>query len=279
MPLLVVAVAAGAAGYLIGRDSAGSPPPDAPPACTEPGPRPAPVEISHPAAYAPPGKAEAPPESMGPVPNTAPRGDLLVGSLIKTPNGDLRVTGSAGKYLLVREGLWRTYGENGSKLSEEDYTTGVLDGPAVYYHANGNPREEGAYRAGKKHGVWTTWDEQGNRVSEGEWANGELTVPLRLWDAAGRFPPEGEALAKAEVDGKYRGLLQKIGAPDDRERYPEFHDFGHYRETDYLGHKNVPAGYWVYVYPYWYIWEERLRTDTPPEELLDTIKKHIDPIR
>ena len=37
--------------------------------------------------------------------------------------------------------------------------------------------------------------------------------------------------------------------------YSNFNDFGYYQSTSYVGHDNLPAGYWVYVYPFWYIWE------------------------
>ncbi len=26
---------------------------------------------------------------------------------------------------------------------------------------------------------------------------------------------------------------------------------------EYQGHKDLPKRYWVYVYPYWYLWDER----------------------
>ncbi len=39
--------------------------------------------------------------------------------------------------------------------------------------------------------------------------------------------------------------------------YGEFRDYGHYRQTDYQDVKDVPAAYWVYVYPHWYVWREK----------------------
>jgi hypothetical protein len=60
--------------------------------------------------------------------------------------------------------------------------------------------------------------------------------------------------AKAHVNGKYGRLLRKIKVPQDRKSYGDFTDFGHYQATDWAGHKNIPAGYWVYVHPHWYIW-------------------------
>jgi hypothetical protein len=63
-------------------------------------------------------------------------------------------------------------------------------------------------------------------------------------------------LAKASVDGKYRKLLRRIKVEDDKQAYGEFNDYGRYTATSYAGYNDLPAGYWVYVYPHWYIWGE-----------------------
>jgi hypothetical protein len=68
----------------------------------------------------------------------------------------------------------------------------------------------------------------------------------------------GDAAAiKASVNGKYGKLLRRIHVPRDKANYTEFRDYGQYQATDYAGHQNIPAGYWVYVYPHWYIWGEQ----------------------
>ncbi|MBI1314443.1 DUF3520 domain-containing protein [bacterium] len=66
-----------------------------------------------------------------------------------------------------------------------------------------------------------------------------------------------EARIKAAVDGKYRRLLKKIEVRDDLQQYGAFHDFGFWdKSTEYKGHRDLLPGYWVYVYPHWYIWGE-----------------------
>ena len=66
-----------------------------------------------------------------------------------------------------------------------------------------------------------------------------------------------EARIKAAVDGKYRRLLKKIEVRDDLQQYGEFSDFGFWdKSTEYKGHSDLLPGYWVYVYPNWYIWAE-----------------------
>jgi RNA polymerase sigma factor (sigma-70 family) len=73
--------------------------------------------------------------------------------------------------------------------------------------------------------------------------------------------PENKAIAdaapaKASVNGKYRKLLRRIKVEGDKAGYGEFSDYGHYTGTSYAGYDNLPVGYWVYVYPHWYIWGE-----------------------
>jgi hypothetical protein len=69
--------------------------------------------------------------------------------------------------------------------------------------------------------------------------------------------PDDEALVKARVNGKYRMLLAQLKAPADLTMYKDFSDAGRRDATDYAGQVDLPKGYWVYVYPYWYIWRDR----------------------
>jgi len=66
--------------------------------------------------------------------------------------------------------------------------------------------------------------------------------------------PSREARLRATCDGRYRDLLDKLVLPDDRQRHGTFHDLGYQPGQSYRGHTDLPAGYWVYVYPHWYIW-------------------------
>jgi hypothetical protein len=68
-----------------------------------------------------------------------------------------------------------------------------------------------------------------------------------------------KALAKARVEGKYTELLEIFEAESDYRAYSTFHDFGHYPATSYAGQSDLPEGYWVYVYPNWYIWKNKVR--------------------
>lgn len=73
--------------------------------------------------------------------------------------------------------------------------------------------------------------------------------------------PDNKAVAdmapkKASVNGKYRKLLKRIKVEGDRQSYTDFSDYGMYTGTAYAGYTDLPPGYWVYAYPYWYIWGE-----------------------
>ena len=56
--------------------------------------------------------------------------------------------------------------------------------------------------------------------------------------------------------GRYRRLLRKLPLPGDRKTYGDFYDWGYWSGTAYRGHKDLPKGYWVYVYPHWLIYAE-----------------------
>ena len=45
-------------------------------------------------------------------------------------------------------------------------------------------------------------------------------------------------------------------AIDDRARQGGFFDKGFERTPEYKGIRDIPAGYWVYLAPSWYVWEE-----------------------
>jgi hypothetical protein len=62
---------------------------------------------------------------------------------------------------------------------------------------------------------------------------------------------------KASVNGKYRGLLKTLNVPNDRNSYRDLYEGGYRNTSSYSGNYNIPGGYWVYSYPYWYIWESK----------------------
>jgi len=63
-----------------------------------------------------------------------------------------------------------------------------------------------------------------------------------------------EALEKARCGGKYDRLLRTVRVPKDVAEHGAFKEAGLFEASDYAGHTGIPQGYWVYVYPNWYVW-------------------------
>lgn len=70
-----------------------------------------------------------------------------------------------------REGLWKSYYEDGKIWSEGEYKDGLRDGLTITYHPNGVKRFEGAFYQSKKSGIWKFWDENGEFVKEMDFEN------------------------------------------------------------------------------------------------------------
>jgi hypothetical protein len=264
----VVAAASGIAGYLLGSTRSGggtTAPADAAPA--EP-----PSILRHPSELPPPPELAGRPPPTVPsnfvppegeqTPKPTPKFEELVtgfhGDSLDVPGGRLVVVLRDGDHVLVRDGPWRELGPDGRLLAEGEYREGAKVGRWTTYHPNGRVDAQEEWHEGKKHGTWLHHDAEGRLVRRATWEGGNLAAPIELWDPGGVLPPEGELLRRASVEGKYAWLLLRIAAPDDRATYGDFRDFGTYRETDYLGHRGVPAGYWVYVHPFWFVWRDRI---------------------
>jgi hypothetical protein len=87
---------------------------------------------------------------------------------------------------------------------------------------------------------------------------------------ASAAPTPGEnleqMLKKAAVDGKYRMLLAQFKVEKDKDEHGEFKDLGMRNMPTYGDHKDLPKGYWVYVYPYWYIWRDLTSVQRPKRD-------------
>ena len=66
-----------------------------------------------------------------------------------------------------------------------------------------------------------------------------------------------ESREKATCEKKYTDLLDKWEASDDFKAYGDFFDLGYRNSASHGSRQGLPAGYWVYVYPNWYIWGQR----------------------
>jgi antitoxin component YwqK of YwqJK toxin-antitoxin module len=64
-----------------------------------------------------------------------------------------------------REGLWKSFYENGVQWSESTFVCGVKFGKTTTWYENGNKRYEGFYANDKESGMWTFWNEAGELVN------------------------------------------------------------------------------------------------------------------
>lgn len=70
-----------------------------------------------------------------------------------------------------------------------------------------------------------------------------------------------ELYKRAQADGKYRMLLRQIKVEKDVDKYTRFKDLGYRDRRSYGDYENLPAGWWVYVAPYWFIWRDNANVE------------------
>ena len=83
----------------------------------------------------------------------------------------------------------------------------------------------------------------------------EWVLSNRILPAKPRDPDAAKKIASC--GGRYSKLLARLEVKGDLKRYKLFNEEGYFKLKEWGGHKNPPAGYWVYVYPHWYIWKNR----------------------
>lgn len=83
-------------------------------------------------------------------------------SIIKYPNGNVKMLGMMkdGK----REGLWKSFYENGLHWSETTFAAGIKNGKTTTWYENGKKRYEGFFTNDLESGKWTYWNEAGELV-------------------------------------------------------------------------------------------------------------------
>lgn len=76
------------------------------------------------------------------------------------------------------------------------------------------------------------------------------------WAVIPRGVAEEQVPEQATVGGKYSNLVRVVSMPEEEKRYGKFHDFGPWKGGRWGNYENLPAGYWVYVAPNWYVWKD-----------------------
>ncbi len=85
-----------------------------------------------------------------------------------------------------------------------------------------------------------------------------LVQTLQADHLLGEVKP-ADLLGKAAMNGKYKNLSRVLLVPNDRSSCDRFTDFGFWNGTAYSDVTDLKPGYWVYVYPRWFVW-----SDGPP---------------
>lgn len=89
-----------------------------------------------------------------------------------------------------------------------------------------------------------------------------LTFTLLIWSAAlakersGSCWPGDKVPGAASLHGKYVNLLHVITVLEDKVEHGAFCDWGYWSGTEYGDGTNLKPGFWVYVFPKWYVWEK-----------------------
>jgi hypothetical protein len=110
---------------------------------------------------------------------------------------------------------------------------------------------------------WFVWDTRDGQ-KENTGSAGAL-IP-----ADGKIPPAGERngfvdptslpghivfrAALGKTDARYSNMLAAIQDPDDVKEFSKFSEYGYQPVKNYKTYGQAPAGFWVYVEPYWIVW-------------------------
>lgn len=98
----------------------------------------------------------------------------------------------------------------------------------------------------------------------------------RLSDKLETMEHREEQLRRAVCNHKYRSLRYTIFAPEEKISHGEFLEFGYRKRNEYLGHTKIPEGYWVWVYPHWFIFEEDLsKEETDSMEIAEAFSEEL----
>jgi antitoxin component YwqK of YwqJK toxin-antitoxin module len=73
----------------------------------------------------------------------------------------------------LRNGVWTSYDEFGTKTGEAGYQDDLKDGPWKIWDEKGVLRYDMLYTKGQKAGLWVMYDESGKKISEKKFPDGK----------------------------------------------------------------------------------------------------------
>jgi hypothetical protein len=80
-------------------------------------------------------------------------------------------------------------------------------------------------------------------------------------------------VAKCSAFGAYTDLIQTIDCPSDQATYGSYNNYGFYEGGHWCG-QNTVGGYWVYNYPTWHIYKNKVQTKVDKKSISSQVKKN-----
>jgi antitoxin component YwqK of YwqJK toxin-antitoxin module len=131
----------------------------------------------------------------------------LDGEIVCTwPDGTRKYEGlyKAGK----REGVQKTYRQNGKLARLETYKNGELDGPSKEYDRDTTLEEDCLYRAGKRHGLCKLYGGAGALREERHYVDGQQQGPFTGYWPSGAVREKGTLDAQGGRHGLFERFLE-----------------------------------------------------------------------
>lgn len=120
-----------------------------------------------------------------------------------------------------RVGLWIYYFKDGkTKLSEETYKNGLLEGDYKIYYSNGNLTEWSVYQNGLLHGTSKRYSDTGILVEAIDYANGKLNGKALYYNTNGDLILKGNYLNDVSVgawESYENGKLKETTYPNKKQ--------------------------------------------------------------
>ncbi len=112
------------------------------------------------------------------------------------------------------------------------------------------PQDEASYGSFNEYGYWDGGAWCGEYGAAGYWVYDYPNWYIWSYD---NYLEDDAFADPTTAYGSYSGLVQVLTCYEDGDTYGDYHDYGYWSGGSWCGEYGA-EGYWVYVYPDWYIW-------------------------
>ena len=116
----------------------------------------------------------------------------------------------------ILHGKFQAFGNNGQIREEGNFREGKREGEWIFYFNRFTPSAKGSYRNGLKHGIWTEYWEDNNLRRRGEFRDGHEIGEWVSWSAMGSEIEHNSCFSE-NSRGRFRSFYEN-GSP--KEEYP-----------------------------------------------------------